>query len=115
MADILVLHLTSGEDIIGKARLDDQGANWLIENAVRPNVIVEPESGRARVALTPVIAYGESDKLVISTLHVTFTIPASEQMVNAYRQMLSGIVTPSAVGPPGPEPSKPSIKTLLHS
>ena len=40
MADILVLHLTSGEDIIGKARLDDQGANWLIENAGRPNVIV---------------------------------------------------------------------------
>lgn len=114
MADILVLHLTSGEDIIGKARLDDQGVNWLIEDAVRPNVMVEPESGRARVALMPVIAYGESDKLIISTLHVTFVVPAAEQMVKAYRQMLSGIVTPAGE-PPALESSKPSIKTLLHS
>jgi hypothetical protein len=112
VADILVLHLSSGEDIIGKARLDDQGINWLVEDAVRPNIMMDPESGRARVALVPVIPYGDSDNLLISTLHVLFTVPAAEQMQNAYRQMTSGIVTPEVLPPSSPSPT--NLKSILQ-
>lgn len=110
MAEILVLHLSSGEDIIGKARLDDQGINWLVEDAVRPNIMMDPESGRARVALVPVVPYGDSDRLTISTLHVLFTVPAAEQMQNVYRQMTSGIITPDSSTPTTPG----SLKSLLQ-
>lgn len=114
MDNILVLHLSSGEDIIGKARLDDQQINWLVEGAVRPNIMMDPESGRARVALTPVIPYGESDNLVISTLHVLFAVPAAEQMQNVYRQMMTGIVTPDVLPPTGGSEGR-SLKSLLQS
>lgn len=109
MDNILVLHLSSGEDIIGKARLDDQGINWLVEDAVRPNIMMD-DTGRARVALVPVIPYGDSDNLVISTLHVLFTVPAAEQMQNVYRQMTSGIITPEVSSPTTPG----SLKSLLQ-
>lgn len=110
-ADILVLHLSSGEDIIGKARLDDQGINWLVEDAIRPTIMPDPETGRPRVSLMPVIPYGETDNLSISTLHVMFTVPAAEQMRDAYRQMTSGLVVPNGM-PPTPPPG--ALKSILQ-
>lgn len=90
---IRMLHLTTGEDVVGRMRLDDQGVTWLVDDAVMPNMAIDPSTGSVRVGLLPVRPYAETDQLRISTLHVIYDAALTEQMETAYRSYCSGIVT----------------------
>jgi hypothetical protein len=100
---IRLLHLTTGEDIIGRMRLDDAQVTWIIEDAVMPNMAIDPSTGAVRVGLLPVRPYADTDHMQVSTLHVIYDAPLTEQMENAYRSYCSGIVAPAT----------PSLSSLL--
>lgn len=90
---IRLLHLTTGEDVIGRMRLDDQQVTWLVEDAVMPNMAIDPSTGSVRVGLLPIRPYADAENIRISTLHVIYDAPLTEQMETAYRSYCSGIVT----------------------
>jgi hypothetical protein len=95
MADIRLVHLTTGEDLIGAVTFETGDSTYHIEEPVSPHMQVDPSSGSVRIGLMPVRPFAEeTKKIVISSLHVVYVAPISEQMQNAYRQYHSNIVVP---------------------
>lgn len=94
---VSVIHLSTGEDIIGTAKFDEGTHNWVIGNPVSPQFGYDPGSGRMRMALTPLRAFNEDNptEITVSTLHVIYVVPASDQLAEAYRQYNSPISLPT--------------------
>lgn len=86
---IQLVHLTSGEDIIGRVFLD--GAVYRIERPVVPVHIPNPsDQGRMHISLMPFRPYVEKD-LTIPESSVMFTVDIVESMQKFYIQFTSNI------------------------
>lgn len=92
-----IVHLTSGEDVVGIVSFDEARSGYVIRDPVSPQVEVDTQKGAMRLGLLPIRPYYGSDKtkdIFISTLHVLYVTNLSKQMEEAYRQYHSKIVLP---------------------
>lgn len=97
MADIRLVHLATGEDVIGVVAFNADDSTYHIDEPVAPHMQMDPSSGSVRVGLMPVRPFAEeTKKIVVSSLHVVYVTPVSDQMQNAYRQYHSNIVVPES-------------------
>lgn len=91
---ILDVHLTNGEDIVGKVFRMEDGLR--IEQPVSPTVQQEDGTGRLRIGMMPFRPWlQEVDVITIAEGHVLFTAPVSGQMEEMYRRMHSNITLAS--------------------
>lgn len=88
-----LVHLTSGEDIVGKVFRDEDG--YSIERPVVPQVMSNGQ--QMRVALMPLRPYIEQETpIYVLNQHVLFVTPINEQMQQLYVQFTSNIVIAAA-------------------
>ena len=93
-----IVHLASGEDVVGLVTYDEARSGYLIRGPVTPHVEVDPQKGTMRLGLLPIRPYYGSDKtaeIFISSLHALYVSNLSTQMEDAYRQYHSKIVLPA--------------------
>ena len=92
-----IVHLTSGEDIVGRVVYDEARSGYMVYNPVTPQVDVDTKMGTMRLGLLPIRPYYGADKVkevFVSSLHAMYVSNLSEQMEEAYRQYHSRIVLP---------------------
>ena len=92
-----IVHLASGEDVVGIVTYDEARSGYVVRNPVTPQVEVDPKKGSMRLGLMPVRPYYGSEKtkeIFISTAQVVYVTDLSDQMKDAYRQYHSKIVLP---------------------
>lgn len=96
MSQLLLVHLATGEDVIGKTRFDAGTSTYHIEDPVSPHMSMDPSTGSVRVGLMPVRPFADENlhEIKVSMLHVVYVASLSEQMQNAYTQFTSDIVIP---------------------
>lgn len=92
-ADVRLLHLATGEDIIGRVSFDSSTSVYTVEKPVSPHMTMDPTTGSVRVGLMPIRPYASEDvaTLPVSALHVVYVAPLADQMLNAYTQFTSDI------------------------
>lgn len=94
---IQLVHLTSGEDIIGRVSLDRDNRLYHIERPVVPVHLPNPQdSGRMHISLMPFRPYVETD-LPIPAGFVMFTVDIVESMQKFYIQFTSNIQVAQAL------------------
>lgn len=97
MADVRLVHLATGEDVIGAVTFSVDDSTYHIEDPVSPHMQMDPATSGVRVGLMPLRPFAEeTPKVIISALHVVYVTPVSDQMQNAYRQYHSSIVVPES-------------------
>ena len=92
-----IVHLASGEDVVGVVTHDEARSGYVIRDPVTPQVEVDPKKGTMRLGLLPLSLYCGSAKtteIFVSTLHALYVTDLSPQMEEAYRQYHSKIVLP---------------------
>ena len=92
-----IVHLVSGEDVVGVVTYDEARSGYVVRNPVTPQVEVDPKKGAMRLGLLPVRPYYGSDKtkeIFVSAAQVMYVTDLSEQMEDAYRQYHSKLVLP---------------------
>jgi hypothetical protein len=93
--NLRLLHLATGEDIIGKVSFNAGDSTYIVDDPVSPHMQVDPSTGSVRVGLMPLRPFAEETKqVVLSALHVVYVTPVAEQMQGAYAQYHSNIVLP---------------------
>lgn len=93
MDTLRIVHLTTGEDIIGKTQFDVNENVYVITDPVSPHMAMDPASGSVRVGLMPIRPFVDESlrEVKISSLHVAYVAEIAEQMRNAYTQYTSDI------------------------
>ena len=92
-----IVHLASGEDVVGLVTYDETRSGYVIRDPVTPQVEVDGTKGSMRLGLLPIRPYYGAEKtkeIFISTLHALYVSSLSPQMEEAYRQYHSSIVLP---------------------
>ena len=92
-----IVHLASGEDVVGVVTYDEARAGYVVRNPVTPQVEVDPKKGTMRMGLLPIRPYYGSEKtkeIFVATAQVMYVTDLSEQMKDAYQQYHSKIVLP---------------------
>ena len=95
--EVQIVHLTSGEDVVGVVTYDEARSGYRISNPVSPQIEVDSQKGNMRMGLLPIRPYYGSEKtkeVFVSSLHALYVTDLSEQMEEAYRQYHSKIVLP---------------------
>lgn len=92
---IKIVHLVSGEDILGKItlRTDELGRKIevVIDKPVLPQVMTD-NGKHFRVGLMPYRPYLSEDPLVVVRDKVVFIATVNEQMAKLYQQFTSDII-----------------------
>ena len=92
-----IVHLASGEDVVGVVTYDEARSGYAIRNPLTPQVEVDPKKGAMRLGLLPIRPYYGSEKtkeIFVATAQVMYVTDLSEQMKDAYQQYHSKIVLP---------------------
>ena len=92
-----IVHLASGEDVVGVVTHDESRSGYVVRNPVTPQVEVDPKKGTMRLGLLPIRPYYGAEKtkeIFVATAQVVYVTDLSEQMKDAYRQYHSKIVLP---------------------
>ena len=92
-----IVHLVSGEDVVGVVTHDEARSGYAIRNPLTPQVEVDPKKGAMRLGLLPIRPYYGSDKtkeIFVSSAQVVYVTDLSDQMADAYRQYHSKLVLP---------------------
>ena len=92
-----IVHLVSGEDVVGVVAYDEARSGYAIRNPLTPQVEVDPKKGAMRLGLLPIRPYYGSDKtkeIFVSSAQVVYVTDLSDQMADAYRQYHSKLVIP---------------------
>ena len=92
-----IVHLASGEDVVGVVTYDEARSGYVVRDPVTPQVEVDPKKGSMRLGLMPIRPYYGSEKtkeIFVSTAQVVYVTDLSDQMKDAYRQYHSKIVLP---------------------
>jgi len=96
--EIQIVHLTSGEDVVGVVTYDEARSGYKISDPMTPQVDVNSQKGEMRMGLLPIRPYYGSEKtkeIFVSTLHALYVTDLSPQMKEAYRQYRSKIILPN--------------------
>ena len=95
-----VMHLTTGEDIMGyiSPRIEEGGGaiGYMVTDPVTPHIQMDPSSGGMRIGLMPLRPYIEDKTVFIGAMHVVYVSEINEQLTNIYRQYHSNIVLPNS-------------------
>lgn len=95
--NLRLLHLATGEDIIGKVTFNAEDSTYLVHDPVSPHMQMDPSTGSVRVGLMPLRPFAEeTTQIALSALHVVYVTPVAEQMRTAYTQYHSNIVIPES-------------------
>ena len=92
-----IVHLASGEDVVGVVTYDEARSGYVVRDPVTPQVEVDPKKGSMRLGLMPIRPYYGSEKtkeIFVATAQVMYVTDLSEQMKDAYQQYHSKIVLP---------------------
>ena len=92
-----IVHLASGEDVVGVVTYDEARSGYVVRNPVTPQVEVDPKKGTMRLGLLPIRPYYGSEKtkeIFVAAAQVVYVTDLSEQMEDAYRQYHSKLVLP---------------------
>ena len=92
-----IVHLVSGEDVVGVVTYDEARSGYVVRDPVTPQAQVDPKKGTMRLGLLPIRPYYGSEKtkeIFVSAAQVVYVTDLSEQMEEAYRQYHSKIVLP---------------------
>lgn len=90
------VHLLSGEDVIGRAFLDETKKVIRVENPVMPTMGQDAQSGNYRVGLLPLRPYlGKVKSVDLPLSSVAYHVEVGEQMRNLYSQFVSDIILPT--------------------
>lgn len=86
---VVLVHLVTGEDVLGRAWKDD--AETRIDEPTLPQ-IASPDGRQFRVGLIPYRPYIDSSvPLVVRNEHVVAILPVNEDMAKLYVQFTSNI------------------------
>lgn len=97
-----IVHLVSGDDIIGKVSV--HAAGYEIEKPISIAMSPSPNGQGVHVSILPLRPYAaEIERMFIDGSHVIFITELSEQMLKSYTAYTSNIVLPNA----------PSLSSLL--
>lgn len=105
----LLLHLSTGQDIIGEVRRTPAG--YEVQQPAMPQIQIDQAAQAMRIGIVPLHPWDSPEdrsSIHLDVSHVVYTRPLPDQMANAYLQYRSGLVmgVPSA-------PSSPSLASLL--
>ena len=90
-----IVHLVSGEDVIGDVIPVVGG--YKIADPISVALTPAPDGRGVRISIVPLRPYAkEIDSMVISDDHVIFMAELSEQMLSSYKAYTSNIVIPEA-------------------
>lgn len=88
-----IVHLVSGEDIIGD--VDQIVGGYQIKNPISVALAPSPDGRGMRISIVPLRPYAkEIDSMTIADEHVIFVTELSEQMLKSYQAFTSNIVLP---------------------
>lgn len=97
---VLLIHLSTGEDVIGEVRRTPTGYELL--RPTIPQIQLDHATQSMRVGIAPLHPWDQSatsETLHLDAAHVVYTRALPEQMVNAYLQFRSGLVMGAAATP----------------
>lgn len=106
---VLLIHLSTGEDMIGEVRRTPSG--YELHRPALPQIQVDHAAQSMRIGIAPLHPWDQSatdETLYVDASHVVYTRTLPEQMINAYLQFRSGLV----MGVPSGSAS-PSLASLL--
>ena len=92
-----IVHLASGEDVVGVVTYDEARSGYVVRDPVTPQVEVDPKKGTMRLGLLPIRPYYGSEKTIeifVATAQVMYVADLSDLMEDAYRQYHSKLVLP---------------------
>ena len=89
---IRLVHLISGEDLVGKLTIDTDNHEYILDRAVRPNVNFDPQQQRMHVGLLPANMFSDKDTaIVLKNDHVLWIVEVSAQMQKPYNESMTGL------------------------
>jgi len=116
-AAVVVLHLGSGEEIIGKTtpltHEDDPTliVAYKVDYPLMPLTIPDhAKPGNFTIRLVPIRPYIVTDSITVERFHVAFVAPVSKDMVQLYQRSTSNI---EVVGADAMPTEPPTSKILL--
>ena len=91
---IYIMKLTSDEDVIGEIVTDDE-FYVMVKNPVR--IAIALQRGEPQVGFQPFPMFSENKEKMfpIPKLSIVYTYIASEQFVEGYKQVFSGLIVPN--------------------
>jgi hypothetical protein len=105
----LLLHLTTGQDIIGEVTRTPAGYD--VQQPAMPQIHIDQAAQAMRIGIAPLHPWDRPEdraSIHLDMSHVLYTRPLPEQMVNAYLQYRSGLIMGAPTGP-----ASPSLASLL--
>lgn len=96
MANIQLIKLITGEDIVAKYEMTSENSVKLT-NAVQISV-VPSRSGGTNFGFLPYPMYSESKDLEIRLDHVVYTVDPAQDFLDQYNQVFGEIITPPKAG-----------------
>lgn len=91
MIEIRSIKLITGEEILCEM---DMTVPTLLKNPVQMRM-VPSMSGQAQIALLPFPISSDQKEIPISSAHIVYNVTPTQDFIDQYKQIFSGIVTPS--------------------
>jgi hypothetical protein len=93
MANIKIIKLTTGEELIGE--IEDKGLSYTIKNAVVIALIPSRTNPQQpSIGLAPWMPYAENEPVMISKQSIVYEAKPIKEMLNNYNSIFGGIITP---------------------
>jgi hypothetical protein len=93
MANIKIIKLTTGEELIGE--IEDKGLSYTIKNSVVIALIPSRTNPQQpSIGLAPWMPYAENEPIMISKQSIVYEAKPIKEMLNNYNSIFGGIITP---------------------
>lgn len=93
---VITIHMTNGEDVIGRVFFVECMNSYIVENPVSPQLINDPADNRVKITLLPLRPWlQEVENIIVSESSVSYKSVLPEQMEKTYQQMMSEILIPT--------------------
>jgi len=97
MANVRLLHLVNGEDILGNVieKLETNSESYTLENPCLIGVVAG-EDGKPNLSLQPLVFFSRQKVVDINRSHVVYMVEVDNQIEMQYNQMFGNIITPTS-------------------
>ncbi len=93
MANLRILKLTTGEEIVGDI-VEENSDMYRIENPCVLGIGMNPQ-GKASLQMQPLLIFSEQKVVQIQVIHVLYNVTVAQEIKNKYNEIYgSGIVIP---------------------
>lgn len=96
MANVKLLHLVNGEDILGNVIEKIENSEfYTLENPCLIGVVAG-EDGKPNLSLQPLVFFSRQKVVDINRSHVVYMVEVDNQIEMQYNQMFGNIITPTS-------------------